>query len=158
SLSGTVVKPAVTQGLSALVAGSVQASLTDPTGHQTLWQLDSAGRPLVQVAADGGTTQWTRDATTTWVSKVTDPLNQVTTITRDAQGYETQEVLPDGNSQSWAYKNDGFHSLGTYTNERGYNVTYTYDASGHRLTETNALGQTTSYTYTSGLVETVTDP
>jgi YD repeat-containing protein len=42
-------------------------------------------------------------------------------------------------------------------NERGYNTTYAYDAGGHLVRSTTALGEHTTYTYSDGLLETVTD-
>jgi YD repeat-containing protein len=161
--SNTVVSPIAVQGLVAASAtgnaadGTAQATDTDPDGHKTLWQLDSVGRPLQQVAGDGGVTAWTYS--NGYVSTETDPLGRTTTYARDSAGYVTQETLPDGSTQSYQYLNNGFHSLATFTNERGYSTTYSYDSQGHQTTQTNALGQTTSYAYSaSGLQTTVTDP
>jgi RHS repeat-associated protein len=154
--STTAVNPLVVQGLNALVAGTPQASVTDPDGHTTRWQLDSQGRPLQTIAADGGVIQ---DAYSNgFLTSKTDPLGRTTTYALDSKGYVTQETLPDGSTISMQYQS-AFHALTTYTNERGYNTTYTYDSQGHKLTETNALGQTTSYAYNAaGEMTKVTDP
>jgi YD repeat-containing protein len=161
--SNTLVSPIAVQGLvaasgtGAAADGVAQATDTDPDGHKTLWQLDAVGRPLQQVAGDGGVTNWTYN--NGYVATVTDPLGRTTTYARDSAGYVTQATLPDGNTQSYQYLNNGFHSLATFTNERGYSSTYAYDSQGHRTTATNALGQTTSYAYSaSGLQTKVTDP
>jgi RHS repeat-associated protein len=156
NLTKTVIGAAVVQGLSVPVAGVAQAGSTDPNGHKTAWQLDGQGRPLQTIAADGGVTQ---DAYSNgFLTTETDPLGRTTTYALDSKGYVTQETLPDGSTVSMQYQN-AFHALTTYTNERGYNTTYTYDAQSHRLTQTNALGQTTSYGYNAGgLLTKVTDP
>src|SRR5207302_8369 len=78
SPSVSKISPAVLQGFytpgqmgqpSPSVAGPIQAKLTDPDTHVTAWQLDGQGRPLQIIAADGSITQYTRDASTTWVTK-----------------------------------------------------------------------------------------
>jgi RHS repeat-associated protein len=156
SPSATVVAAAVAQGLSTPVAGAAQASSTDPNSHTTRWQLDAQGRPLQTIAPDGGLTQ---DAYSNgFLTAQTDPLGRATTYALDGKGYVTQETLPDGSTVSMQYQS-AFHALTTYTNERGYNATYTYDGQGHKLTQTNALGQTTSYTYNAaGELTKTTDP
>jgi RHS repeat-associated protein len=165
SPSVTKVKPVAAVGLynyngsTNWGLNTAQASVTDPNSHVTAWQLDSAGRPLQEVAADGGITQWTRDGTTTWVTKVTDPLGRVTTYTRDSSGYVTQETLPDGNTRTYAYQSS-FHALTTMTDERNNTSTYGYDANGHQIRATDALGDVSSYSYdaATGELKTSTDP
>jgi RHS repeat-associated protein len=153
----TIYRPVAAQVLiSPATVGTVFAKLTDPNNHVTLEQLDGQGRPLQQVAGDGGLTVWTRDSNGRVVTQ-TDPLSRVTTFTRDSLGYVTQETFPDGNSISYGYQS-AFHALTTVTNERGYNTTYSYDSNGHLIRETNALTQTTTFGWTaSGLLQAVTD-
>jgi RHS repeat-associated protein len=157
SPSATGVSPAAAVGLSAAAAGTVLAKLTDPDGHTTAWQLDAQGRPLLERAPDGGTTTWT--LSNGYVATQTDPLNRTTTYARDAQGYPTLVTLPDGSTQASQYQS-AYHALTTYTDERNNTTTYAYDgATGHLLSQTNALSQTTAYSYTAnGLLQAVTDP
>jgi RHS repeat-associated protein len=161
----SLLKPAAAVGLwgyqgssNNYIGGPVQGKLTDPNSHVLAWQLDGQGRPLQEVAQDGGVTVWTRDANTTWVTKVTDLLNRVTTYVRDSAGYVTQESLPDGNTQNYAYQS-AFHALTTFTNERNYTTTYGYDSGGHQICQTDALGDVTTSVYqTNGLLQSVQDP
>jgi YD repeat-containing protein len=156
NLSRTVVSPAVVQGLSALAAGTVFASSTDPDGNVTKWQLDAVGRPLQQVAADGGVTKY--GYSNGFVSSVTDPLGRTTTLARDAQGYVTQTTLPDGSTISYQYQS-AFHALTTLTNELNNTSTLPYDASGHLTSSTDALSERTGYGWSAGgLLTSVTDP
>src|SRR5262249_4308666 len=76
------ITPAAVQGLSALVAGEPQAVMTDGLSHSVKTTLDASGRPLQQLAGDGGLWVWTRDNQGR-VTKETDPLNRVTTYLRD---------------------------------------------------------------------------
>jgi YD repeat-containing protein len=73
SPSVTALSPAASQGLSAVVRSPGQATVTEPLGHKTAWQLDSSGRPLQEVAADGGVWKWTLDSNGR-VLTATDPL------------------------------------------------------------------------------------
>src|SRR5262249_8411118 len=109
SAGRSTLSPAALAGLSALAAGPVWATGTDPLGRVTREQLDASGRPLVAVAPDGGATQYTRDGNG-WVTKVTDPLGRVTTYTLDTAGYPTQEALPDGSLRTYTYQS-AFHAL-----------------------------------------------
>jgi YD repeat-containing protein len=65
--------------------------------------MDPRRRPLIETAADGGVTQYVRDANT-YITRQTDPLNRVTSFVRDPQGYRTQQTLPDGSTQSFGYQ------------------------------------------------------
>src|SRR5262249_40752955 len=156
NLDRTVPGPANVQGLSALVAGTmVYASSTDPTAHVEKWSLDAQGRPLVYIAGDGGKTVW--GYTNGYMTKETDALNQITTLTRDGSGYITKEELPDGSVLTYQYQS-AFHALTTMIDERGGTFTYAYDGSGHLTSETDALSNRSTYTYTGGgLLETVKD-
>src|SRR5262245_24589711 len=158
SVGRSTVSPASLFGLSSLAAGPVLPSLTDPLGQVTRKQLDTAGRPTLEIAPDGGATQYTRD-NNGWVTKITDPLGRVTSLVLDSAGYTTQVTTPDSNSQSYTYQ-ASYHALTQYTDQRGNLYTYTYDANnGHLLTAKDPLSHVTSSTYnsSSGLPETVTD-
>jgi RHS repeat-associated protein len=154
--STTVYSPAIVQGLSAPSAAGAQAPATDADGHTTRWLFDAQGRPTQVLAADGGLSQ--HAYSNGFLTAATDPLGRTTTYALDSKGYATVETLPGGSTVTMQYQS-AFHALTTYTDERGYNTTYTYDGQGHQLTATNALGQTTSYAYNGvGLLTKVTDP
>ena len=148
-------QPAVTQGLSALVAGVVYASNADPYGNTQQVEVDSQGRPLVEIAANGGVTTMTYS--NGFPTSETDPLGRTTTYTLDSLGYVTLETLPDGSTITYQYQS-AFHALTTMTDERGDTTTYAYDVYGHMTGETDALGNHTTYTYLSnGLLQSMTD-
>ena len=58
--------------------------MTDPDTHVTLTQLDAQGRPLQQLAGDGGLTQWQRDGNGR-VTVQTDPLGRTATYSEIAK-------------------------------------------------------------------------
>src|SRR5262249_30338304 len=101
SPSVSAITPAARRGLGALYQNPedwtgnsdrmVGATVLDATNHQTMAQLDDAGRPLVQFAADGGVTATVRDSHGRPTS-VTDPLGRTTSYTRDSAGYVTLET------------------------------------------------------------------
>jgi RHS repeat-associated protein len=153
--SVTSFYPALTQGLSTLVAGTVYANLTDPDGNTTLQQMDSQGRTLTQVGSDGGVTTLTYS--NGFLSSQTDPLNRTTTYSLDSKGYVTLQTLPDGSTITLQYQS-AFHALTTLVDERGDTTTYAYDSGGHHTSTTDALNDRTTYTYSSGLLRSVTDP
>lgn len=84
-------------------------------------------------------------------TSVTDPLNNVTQYTYDAQGRLTnlkQAAVGDGltnNGVSYAYDADG--NVISQTDARGNTVSYTYDASGNLLLQRDAAGNTVVRTY-----------
>jgi RHS repeat-associated protein len=153
--SVTTFTPALTQGLSTLVAGTVYANLTDPDGNTTLQQMDSQGRPLTQVAADGGVTTLTYS--NGFLSSLTDPLNRTTTYVRDSAAYVTLQTLPDGSMITYQYQS-AFHARTTLVDERNNTTTYAYDASGHITSVTDALSHPATASYTAnGLLQSITD-
>jgi RHS repeat-associated protein len=152
----STLSSAVIQGLSTLVTGPAQASLSDALGNVTSWQLDSRARPLAQTDANGAVSQWQRDAAGRVLLAV-DPLQHATSYLRDAQGYVTLERLPDGNTRTYQYQS-AFHALIKSVDERNKTTTYTWDSAGHLNVTTDALNeQTTNNWTTSGLLQSVTD-
>jgi RHS repeat-associated protein len=142
--------------LQGLSGGPLKAFVTDGLGNLTSWELDERGRPLRRVAPGGGASTWTRNASS-WVTSFTDPLQRITTYTRDAQGYVTLEQRPDGSSRSFAYQT-AFHALTTFVNERGHLATFAYDPQGHRVSMRDTGGGLTTYAWSQGLLVGVTDP
>jgi RHS repeat-associated protein len=164
--SVTKLTAAAVQGLSTPYDGTVLATATDGLNHTTSTQLDGQGRPLQEIAADGSTTTWARDANGR-VTAVTDALNRTTTYALDSQGYVTQTTLPDSNTEKYQYQapfvlgtaTTVFHALTSFTDERNNTTTYAYDNQGHQTSMTDAVGDVTKYAYSaSGLLTATTDP
>jgi RHS repeat-associated protein len=93
---------------------------------------DSAGKLLTSKDARGNTTTNSYDANGNLAS-TTDPAGDTTTFTYNDRGFLTKKVAPRGNVPG--------------ANPDDYATTYTYDATGHLLTETDPLGHTTTHAY-----------
>lgn len=126
----------------------------DSSGNNTQVVLDgttvvqrtynAAGQMLTSTDGRGKTTTYTYDSNGDLAS-VTDPLGNKTTYGYDSAGRRTSMVDPRGNVAG--------------ANLADFTTSYTYDAAGHVLTETDPLGHTTTYTYDSaGNQTSVTDP
>lgn len=152
----TAVTPASLRGLLNNGAGLTYSSLTDPNADTTVLSMDSRGRPLNQVEADGAVSIWSRHATTTWVSAFVDANGNRTTYTRDSAGYVTQEQFADNSLRTYTYY-AAKHNLESARDELGNRTTYTYDSDGNLRTTVNALNQTTTYTYSNGLLLSMQD-
>jgi RHS repeat-associated protein len=150
--------------------------MVDPRGV-TMFQntFDDNGRVIKQVAADGGVYQFaytlvdpsapTSPVTTT---TVTDPLGHQTTYRFNPQGYVIQAT--DALGQTTAFNRaSGSNLLLSVTGNAHCPIcgppgvgdsSYTYDSSGNMLTASDALGNTTTYTYDSVFneVTSITDP
>jgi RHS repeat-associated protein len=151
----TWLTPVAAEGLGSLYSKPVRAAVEDAAGRFQYSTLDGMGRPIQQQAADGSITSTTRSSAG-WISSVTDALNRTTTLTRDSQGYVTQQTNPDGTSLSNSYQS-AFHALISTTNERGNSTTFAYDSLGHPISSTDALGNQTAQSWSSGLLASSTD-
>jgi RHS repeat-associated protein len=110
------------------VCGSLDA-LTDANGHATKWQRDVQGRVTREVRADETTaTNYTYETTTSRLKTVTDPKQQVTTYTYNA----------DDAIQQVAY---------TSAQVPTPSVSYTYDANYSRVATMLDGTGTTTYAY-----------
>jgi RHS repeat-associated protein len=112
--------------------GNGSRAINEELGRATSVALNSSGQ-LAQLSVAGQVTKFTYDAKGNRSSAI-DANGNVTTFTHDANGKET--------SSSWSRMVNG--KLTTLS------VTRTLDANGRVLTETDALGHTTSITYTAG--------
>lgn len=152
--SRTILAPAVTQGVSALTAGTLWASSASPDGHVSNVALDGSAKPTQRLAADGG---WSQTGYTNALpTSFTDEIGRTTTQGRDAQGFVTQTLNADSTTRSAAYRG-GDHALTTATNERGKVTLNDYDTDGHLTGRTDAEGNQTTITWNSGLPETEVD-
>ncbi len=137
---------------------------TDPRG--ILVQKDSYdgnGRVVSQIQADGSTvglayvlTNPTNGNSPVAMTTVTDQLGRQWVYLFNAYGYMTQATDPTGNSR--VFNRDGTTNLllgmtgpGACPNVCGDptqgDLTFTYDANGNELTQTDSLGDTYTYTY-----------
>jgi RHS repeat-associated protein len=147
--------PALTQGLSSLVAGIVEGKSINPMGATAWAQFDGQGRPLAMSAGDNGVVTLTYS--NGFVTSETDPLGRTTTYSLDSADYVTQETMPDGAVNTYQYQ-AAYHALTTMTDERNNTTTFAYDSAGHVTGATDALGAHTTYGYlTNGLLQTVKD-
>ncbi|MCS7081316.1 MAG: hypothetical protein NZ585_14880, partial [Chloracidobacterium sp.] len=109
------------------------ATLTDAKGQTTTWTRDVQGRVTSKALADGATTTYAYEATTSRLKSMTDAKGQRTNFA----------YLLDDNVQSISYTNASGQPLTPPTP----GVSFTYDADFNRLTGmTDGVG-TTTYEY-----------
>jgi len=154
-------------------AGNVLTE-TDPLGNTTTTTYDAAGNKLTETDANNHTTTYTYNAANQLIS-VTAPDRGVTSYTYDDAGNKLTETDPRNNTTTYTYDNanrliSSTTALGNKTtyfydangnqtkvvdprgnitgaNPDDYATTSTYDAAGRLLTQTDALGHTTTYSY-----------
>src|SRR5262249_10973301 len=127
--------------------------------HPTTYTLDLSGQPLKVQTPDGATRTWTRDFAGQATS-ATDALGHTTTFTYlygAGAGDLTRIDYPDGTNEQVQY-DATCHHLAVRQDQRGNKTTYTYDGTtGDLLAVRNALNQVTTQTWSSGLLQTITD-
>ena len=149
-------------------------------GYTTTYERDNLGRVIKEMDSDGDTATFEYHPTLDLVVKETDRLERVTTYEYDSVGNLLVKTLPnqtkivntydsqnrlltsttvDGIKTSYEY--DQMGNILKKTIEAGESkkeYTYTYDANGQLLKETDPLGYSISYEYdASGRLLTVTD-
>lgn len=92
-----------------VLTSAVRDSIYSARGNATAFQPDPFGAPL----------------------KIEQPLNRVTTITRDSASRLTSSVSPSGHTVSYSYT--GIDLTSTYDNTTGRYITMTYDPTYHQL-------------------------
>lgn len=152
-------------------------SFTDRRGKTTDLGYDSAGNLTTVTGPDPDSTgplarpvtQYVRDpAGTGLITDVIDPAAHSTHFGYDpaGTGYRTSILTPNGNKTTFGYDSAG--RVTSIVEPRGnvtgcgcatqYTTSYTYDAAGHKLTETNALANPTTFNYDSaGNLDSVTN-
>jgi RHS repeat-associated protein len=159
-------------------------STTDADGNTTTdsydadGNLDSVSRTLTSTGQTQTTTYTYGDSSLPGdPTSITDPDGHATTLTYNAAGGVTSSTDPDGNQTTYSDTCSGTASAGCYsgvgllysqTSPRGnvaganaanFTTTYTYDALGDELSETDPLGNTTKYSYDAdGDLTSVKDP
>jgi len=163
------------------------------TAQQTIGLATGSGNTVLDPAGAIGT--YTDERSKTWsfktdrfgnVTYFMDPLNNVTTTERDANGLPirltemdpdgagsatspvtkfgysstgnlVRQYLPDGNDLEWTY--NGLSRVLTQTNQLNYTWEFTYDADGNMTAAEDPLGNTTTYEVNSrGQVTETTTP
>jgi len=132
------------------------------------------------VDANNQRTQFAEQNTLGQPGRIIDPLNRVTTTTRNGDGNPTRILPPSGDAIRITYDDRGneitvkdevlggtttyeydpvFNRITAVTDPRGNTSHFDYDERGNLRTVRTALERRTSFTYTAqGLLETVTDP
>lgn len=129
----------------------------NPDGTHTTSAYDASGNETESVDALGHRTVRTFLDGQDKLSVETDPLGRITRYDYDPNGNLLKVTGTDGTILN-RYGYDGSGRIVADTNAVGQVTTYTYDVQGHRLTQTDGLGRTTTWTYDgSGNVLTETD-
>jgi len=150
-------RPIAIQGLNGLEDGTLYSVTEDAAQQRNFWQLDERGRPLGHFDPSGDWQNWFRGADT-YVAAYLDPKWNLTEYVRDADGDVLSEILPDASHRDSTYTTGPLKRLDTYTDENGNVTDHNYDSLGHRISTTNALFQSSFFTWNAaGLLETVVD-
>ena len=149
--------------------------IKDPHGATTTNTYDSNGRVVSQVMPSGGTMKFAYTLVNALVptspvtqTVVTDPLGNVTTYRFNTQGFVVS--VTDATGQIRTFNRQlGTNQILTLTgagtcsvcgDTQTGNLTFTYDANGNLLSQTDALGETWNWTYDPifSNITSVTDP
>jgi len=151
-------------------------TVTDRLGHPTVFEYDDRGNVLRKTDARGGVTSFTYDANDNVLTE-TNALGKTTTYTYDANDHRISITDSLGNVTQFTYNvlgkvlttTDPLRHVTTNTYNSAGNVLTTEDAlhnvttyvyspfDGQMISMTDALNQTTGYTYTGGYVTKQTD-
>ncbi|GIW88249.1 MAG: hypothetical protein KatS3mg108_2573 [Isosphaeraceae bacterium] len=151
--SGTSGSPAP-----ATLLAEARATHVDPRGNSWDLRPDWRGMGLVNQPTDplGNVATSNRDANGL-ATVVVDRLSRIATATYDAKGNLTRWTYPDGDSEQFTY--NGFAQATEHVNPSGGRTTLTYDAEGNLTGVRDPLSNRTTFTYTAnGRVETARDP
>ena len=149
-------------------AGRV-TSTTDQRGNTTTYEYDAVGNKIAQTDALGHKTTYSYDPQGNLLS-VTDALGQTTRYEYNALNQRIKTIYPDGSITTQSMNISGLPASKTdeagHTTQYGYDTNattlpklsgvtlangatthYTYDAQGHKTSQTDALGHTTQWHY-----------
>jgi len=121
--------------------------ITDPLGRTVQYTYDGQGRLTSVTDPAGGVTQYTYDANHRLLT-ITDPRN-ITFLTNeyDSAGRVIRQTQADGGVWTFSYTTSGsFISQTVVTDPRGNPTTYRFNNFGYLISQTDALGQTTTST------------
>lgn len=138
-----VIRRTLTGGATTLIrydALGRQTGVLDANNHLNRQQWDAGGNLVREIHADGGVVNYGY-STFGERTRLVDAMGYGTTYTHDRLGRVT-EVRGDTVTIANV---DGNFNLSTSTGTLA--TTYTYDAAGRKLTQTNGAGQTIRYSY-----------
>lgn len=133
----------------------------DPLGRTVRYSYDGAGRLATVTDPAGGVTSYTYD-TSHRLLTIIDPLG-ITFLRNeyDSAGRVSRQVQADGGVWNFAYTlTSGLVTETRLTDPRGHTTVYRFNTRGYLLSQTDALGQTTSFERAVGtnLLLSTTDP
>jgi RHS repeat-associated protein len=136
-------------------------TIRDPIGREVRYGYDASGRLSSVTDAAGGITRYAYDVANRMVS-VTDPRN-ITFLANeyDGAGRVIRQTQADGGVWTFAYTTTGdFISQTAVADPKGNTTTYRFNAEGFLTSQTDALGQITTFERQSGtnLVLAIIDP
>lgn len=121
--------------------------ITDPAGRTVTYDYDGSNRLTTVRHAQGGRTLYTYDALNRLLT-VTDPRGTASLRNEyDAAGRVSKQTLADGGIFTLTYTSVGdFVASTTVTDPRGNATTHRFNSFGYLVSQTDALGQTTTLT------------
>jgi len=135
-------------------------TVTDPTNHVTSYSYDANGNRTAIHDGAGRQTTFVYDAANR-LTRANYPDGTNTQYTYDFRGNLIDETDQSGRVTHHQYNRAGQLISVTYAQGTSYagTVQYSYDAAGRKISETDALGHTTTYAYdAAGRRASVTDP
>jgi RHS repeat-associated protein len=140
-------------------AGNVQ-TLKDSLNRVTTFTHDGMRRLLTMTDANGGVSSYAYNALGE-VTSATDPLGHVTQVTYNQLGLPSSVTQAVGTSvaRTLTYTYDALGRPVTQTDANNHTATFGYDAVGRLQTETSPVGGVTTYSYDlAGQNTFITDP
>ncbi len=155
----TTIAALAAQGLSGSPSLTVQqqvAKVTDSLGNITSHTLDALGRLTQLQTADGALQTWVLDAGGMPLNYI-DQLRRVTTNTYDGMENLSFVQNPDNTIRTYYY-DPIFQQVTQFTDENSNTSLMSYTFEGDLLSETDAAGNITTFSWSNGLKQTTTDP
>ncbi len=138
--------------------------ITDPNGIKRQYFFNSAGYLTKDVRAQSlslaETTTYARDSSTNHILSITDNIGRVTGYAYDSLGNVTSITKLQGtsNAVSTTYTYGACSQLASITDPLGHSRSATFDSNCNAITVTDQTGNTSHFTYNSGLLASATDP
>jgi RHS repeat-associated protein len=137
------------------IAENYLSEITDPLGNTPMRnEYDDSGRLIAQIDALGSRTEFAHDLDTR-EQTVTDRDGTVSVLQYDEGGNLDSATI---GSITSTYTHDANGNKLTETDPNGNTTTFTYDALDRMTSQTDALGHASTYTYDGDNLGTLTDP